>query len=66
MDVGFQLFQFFFLFYAETLLFIDDDKAEMSEFYFLGEDSVGADNDVDAAINHALAGEFGIPCGYHA
>ena len=49
MHVGLQLLQPLLLGDAEMLLLVDDDEAEMGETHILGEERVGADDDLDPA-----------------
>ncbi len=48
-DCGAHLLEAFFVADAEALFFIDDEEAEILELELLGEDGVGADEDVDLA-----------------
>ncbi len=48
-DVLANLFQAFFVGYAEALLFIDDQQAEILKFNVFGEEPVGADHDIHLA-----------------
>ena len=54
MDVGLELLQLFLLRDAEMLLLVDDQQAEMGEAHVLGEQRVGADDDVDPAVGQLL------------
>ena len=45
---------------AEALLLVDDDQAEILEADLLGEQSVGADDQVDAAVCEALDDGLGL------
>ena len=49
MHIGLQLLQPLLLRDAEMLLLVDDDEAEMGEMHILGEQRVGADDDLDPA-----------------
>ena len=50
MDIGLELLQLFLLRDAEMLLLVDDQQPETSEPHILGEQRVGADDDVEAAL----------------
>lgn len=50
MDVGLELLQPFLVDDAETLLLVDDDEAEISEFDRLRDNRVGADDDVGCPL----------------
>ena len=52
------LFQLLLVLDAETLLLVDDDKAQVVEPDVLGEEAVGADDDVHAAGLQAPQGLF--------
>ena len=54
-DVGLQRLQLFFVGDAEMLLLVDDQQSEVGELDALGEQGVGADDDVDAAVGEAAA-----------
>jgi hypothetical protein len=49
MDVGLELLQPLLLHDAEMLLLVDDHQAEMRETHILGEQRMGADDDLDLA-----------------
>ena len=57
-DVGAQRLQPLLVGDAEALLLVDDDEAELPELDALGEDRVGADDDVDLAGLEALPGRL--------
>ncbi|KAK0338877.1 hypothetical protein LTR94_036803, partial [Friedmanniomyces endolithicus] len=54
MDVGAQRLEPFLVRHPEPLFLIDDDEAEALEIDALGEQRVGADDDVDRARGQAL------------
>ena len=56
MDVGPERLQPFLVGDSEALLLVDDDEAEILELDALGEDRVGADDDVDLARLEAFLG----------
>ena len=58
MDVGPQRLQPFLVGDAEALLLVDDDQAELLELDALGEDRMGADDDVDLAGLEPLLGRL--------
>ena len=58
MDVGLEVLQPLFVGDAETLLFVDDDEAELLEIDALGEQRVGADDDIDLALDQQFPGSF--------
>ena len=53
MDVGLQRLQPFLVGDAEMLLLVDDDQAEVGELDALGQQRMGADDDVDGAVLQA-------------
>ena len=54
MHVGLELLQLFLLRDAEMLLLVDDQEAEMGKAHVLGQQRVGADDDVEAAVGQLL------------
>ena len=58
MDVGAQRLQPLLVGDAEALLLVDDDQAELPELDALGEERMGADDDVDLAGLEALLGRL--------
>ena len=54
MDVGLELLQLLLLGDAEMLLLVDHEQPEMGEVDILGEQRVGADDDVEAALGELL------------
>ncbi len=50
MHVGLELLQLLLLRDAEMLLLVDDQQPEMGEADILGQQRVGADDDVDPAV----------------
>jgi hypothetical protein len=65
-DIGFQRLEPFLVVNAEPLLLVDDDEAEALELDALGEDRVGADDDVDAALRQSLLDRLGLGGGDEA
>ena len=55
-DLRAHLLQALFVADAEALLFVDDEEAEVLELEVLGEDAVGADEDVDLAVLRLFRG----------
>ena len=53
-DVGLELLQLLLLRHAEMLLLVDDEEPEMGEPDILGEQRVGADDDVEPAVGELL------------
>ena len=56
MDVGLECLQPFLVADPKVLLLVDDHKAEPLELDALGEDRVGADDDVDRPVGDAFLG----------
>ena len=59
-DVGAQRLQALLVGDAEVLLLVDDEEAEVLEGDALGEEGVGADDELDAAVGEAGAGLRGV------
>ena len=58
-DLGAQVLQRFFLAHAEAVLLVDDHQAQVAELHVLGQQLVGADDDVDLAALDAFQGVTG-------
>lgn len=54
MNVGLERLQPFLVRHAEPLLLVDDDEAQPLELDILGEQRMGADDDVDIARGRAV------------
>ena len=59
-DLGAQVLQRLFLAHAEAVFLVDDHQAQIAELHVLGQQLVGADDDVDLA---ALDAFQGVACG---
>jgi hypothetical protein len=59
MHVGAQLLQPLLVGDAEMLLLVDDQQAEILELDALGQQRVGADDDVDGAVRQPFLGRLG-------
>ena len=57
-DVGFQLAQFLFDGYAEFLLFVDNQQAEVFELDILADNAVSANDDVHGSVLQAFQNRF--------
>ncbi len=62
MHIGAQLLEPLLVLDAEMLLLIDDEEAEIAEFDILGEERMGADDDVDVALCEPLPSPPQSPC----
>ena len=58
MHIGAQFFQALFMLDAEMLFFINDQQTKITELDLSGEQSMGADNNIDAAFGQLLFGLF--------
>ena len=59
MDIGFQLFEFFFMGNPEMLFFINNQQAEIGKSDVFGQQCVRADDNVDRAFSQATLNFFG-------
>ena len=59
-DAHLHLLELFLDGYAEFLLFVDDEQAEVVEAYGLADELVGADEDVNLARGEVVEDGFGL------
>ena len=64
--VGLELLQLLLVRHAEMLLLIDDQQFQVRELDALGQQGMGADDDVDLAVRQALLGFHGLLGRHHA